>query len=194
MAEGVAWKLAPVRLFPDSFEISLDNDVVLWRIPRAMRSWLKSESQESVLLAEDVQSSLGQFSALAGNRAINSGIRGLPPGYDYESDLRRMLDVSGLTLRSELDEQGLQAATLAQKQLVLVAKEDVTICSPFPMHQQYLGTCGAHFVGLNQKQLPWRDEAGRPMHEAIHAAWLRYMEQIEERISAPVGAMLRQHH
>ena len=33
MAEGVIWKMAPVRLFPDLREISFDNDVVLWSIP-----------------------------------------------------------------------------------------------------------------------------------------------------------------
>src|SRR5438067_13680288 len=33
MAEGVAWKLMPLRSFPGRFELSLDNDVVLWSMP-----------------------------------------------------------------------------------------------------------------------------------------------------------------
>ncbi len=192
MAEGVAWKLAPVRLFPDRFEISLDNDVVLWEIPPAMAQWLESVGPDHCLLAEDTQRSLGQFSGCPDGRAINSGIRGLPPGYDYETDLREVLRNSGITLRSELDEQGLQAATLSRKQLRLVSKQDVTICSPLPMHQQHLGRCGAHFVGLNPKSVPWTDADGRPLNEVIGAAWVSYRDEIEARISvaaAPQGPL-----
>src|SRR4051812_12160364 len=30
MAEGVAWKFAPLQLFPDRYELALDNDCILW--------------------------------------------------------------------------------------------------------------------------------------------------------------------
>jgi hypothetical protein len=30
MAEGVAWKLAPLRVYPDLHELCLDNDCILW--------------------------------------------------------------------------------------------------------------------------------------------------------------------
>ena len=30
MAEGVAWKVAPLRCFPDRWELSLDNDCIFW--------------------------------------------------------------------------------------------------------------------------------------------------------------------
>src|SRR5690606_14117503 len=40
MAEGVAWKITPLRMFPDRYEISLDNDCILWDVPDAIRSWL----------------------------------------------------------------------------------------------------------------------------------------------------------
>ena len=33
MAEGVGWKLAPIRLFPDMRELSLDNDCILVEHP-----------------------------------------------------------------------------------------------------------------------------------------------------------------
>lgn len=182
MAEGVAWKLAPVRLFPDRYEIALDNDVILWRIPDVMQVWLESDDPATVLMAEDVERAFGQFSEMCDRRSINSGLRGLPPGFDYEQRLRTVLERTGLALRSELDEQGLQAATLCQSNLVLVPTHDITICSAFPMHQHRLGRCGAHFVGLNPKTLPWKSADGRPMHEPIRDAWRRHSQAISKMI------------
>jgi hypothetical protein len=181
MAEGVAWKLAPVRLFPDRYEISFDNDVILWRVPDVMKRWLESSNGESCLMAEDAQRSFGQFSECCNGHAINSGIRGVPPGFDLEDRLQKKLRESQVVLRSELDEQGLQAAALSQAALSLVSKEDVSICSPFPMHQQTLGRCGAHFVGLNQKNLPWQLE-GRGAHEVIHERWRGFKTKLMELV------------
>ena len=66
-------------------------------------------------------------------------------------------------LRSELDEQGLQAVALgAETPCLRVSTEEVSICSPFWPRQTGLGRCGAHFVGLNSKHIPWNyyDEPG----------------------------------
>lgn len=52
LAEGVAWKLAPPRVFPDRFERSLDNDCILGEMPTAVRAWL--ERGEGCAIAEDV--------------------------------------------------------------------------------------------------------------------------------------------
>jgi hypothetical protein len=186
MAEGVAWKLAPVRLFPDCYEISFDNDVILWRLPDAMKRWLESSDGESCLMAEDTQRSFGQFSDCCNGHAINSGIRGVPPGFALEERLQKKLRESQVVLRSELDEQGLQVAVLSQTALTLVSKEDVSICSPFPMHQQALGRCGAHFVGLNQRSLPWQLE-GRGAHELIHERWRGFKPKLTELVDSIPG-------
>jgi hypothetical protein len=170
MAEGVAWKLAPVRVYPTLYELSLDNDVILWKVPDAMQRWLQTEDKKACLLAADMQPALGQFSEICQNRALNSGIRGLPPGFDLEGQLCNMLRECNVTLRSELDEQGLQAAVLSRSNLFVVSTDDVSICSPMPIHQQHLGRCGAHFVGLNQKWLPWTMD-GRGLHELIRERW-----------------------
>jgi hypothetical protein len=183
MAEGVAWKLAPVRVFPNAYEIALDNDVILWRLPEPVVEWLESIDKNACVMAQDAQRCLGQFSEHCDSRSINSGIRCISPGLDYESLLRETLEKSGVTLRSELDEQGLQATTLAQLSLKLVSNEDVTICSAFPMHQHHLGHCGAHFVGLNQKWLPYIIH-GIHAHEANQQNWLRLKDQVVERLTA----------
>ncbi len=178
MAEGVIWKMAPVRLFPDLREISFDNDVVLWSIPSAMKQWLACKEESTCLMAEDVGRALGQFSPLCDERPINSGIRGVPPGFDLEGRIENLLARTKIVLRSELDEQGLQAAVLSQGQLNLVSTDDVTICSPFPNHQQHFGRCGAHFVGLNQRCMPWTLE-GRGAHVVIAERWQEQRSIVE---------------
>jgi hypothetical protein len=125
MAEGVAWKLVPLRAFPGDHELSLDNDVVLWDVPRAIRDWLDGRAR--VVLAEDVRACFGRFAALCGARPLNSGVRGLPPGFDLEVALRGVLARHPGLLASELDEQGLQvAALLAAGPAGIVELDEVT--------------------------------------------------------------------
>lgn len=174
MAEGVAWKFVPARAFPDDHELALDNDVVLWGIPPAIRDWLDGRAR--FVLGEDVRACFGKFAELCGTRPLNSGVRGLPPGFDVEAALSAVLAKRPGILASELDEQGLQiAALLAAGPTAVVDLEDVTICSPFPPHLPHLGRAGAHFVGLNTRRLGFsflgRDaELVRAEHWDAHAA------------------------
>ena len=160
MAEGVGWKLVPPQVYPDRHELALDNDCILWDQPAALREFLRRG--DATLLAEDIDRCLGQFTDCAHVPGhINSGIRGLPPGFALLPALRESLAereaITGapVLLRSELDEQGLQAAALHRTPCLLVRREEVSICSPFWPRQTGLGTCGAHFVGLNSKHIPW---------------------------------------
>src|SRR4051812_44656347 len=89
MAEGVGWKLAPLRCFPDRFELSLDNDCILWALPPSLRAWLHEGGVEGAcLMAEDVRACYGQFAPQCPAQPHNAGIRGLPPGFDLEAALR----------------------------------------------------------------------------------------------------------
>ncbi len=87
MAEGVAWKLAPVRICPTLYELSLDNDVVLWEIPRVVGQWLMSPTRDVCLLAADLRPALGQFAHVCNDRSLNSDVPGLPPDFDMETML-----------------------------------------------------------------------------------------------------------
>jgi hypothetical protein len=185
MAEGVGWKFAPMRLFPDRWEISLDNDCILWEMPAAVGEWLGAGDARRCLIAEDARRCLGQFSHLCGPEPRNSGIRGLPPGFDLARVFRELLAENPVRLTSELDEQGMQVAAVSRAAPAhVVAIEDVTICSPFPPHRPDLGRCGAHFVGLNAKRLPWELE-GRPAVEYVREHWLRHRGAIARRVGAP---------
>jgi hypothetical protein len=185
MAEGVAWKLLPLRAFPDDHELALDNDVVLWDIPPAIRDWLDGRTQ--FVLAEDVRASFGRFHDLCGDRPLNTGVRGLPPGFNLDSALRAVLALRPILLTRELDEQGLQvAALLAAGPTGVVPVEDVTICSPFPPHLPHLGRAGAHFVGLNTRKLGF-DWYGTPA-EAVRAEhWDGHVAEVARRVGVSTG-------
>ncbi len=190
MAEGVAWKLLPPRLFPEKHELSLDNDCILWSQPEAMRAWLASTDQ--TLLAADMERCLGVFQNAAEIPApINSGIRGLPPHFDLasalNSTLARKAEETGaaVLLTSELDEQGLQAAALHRAApALLVTTREVSICSPFWPRDPEMGTCGAHFVGLNSRHIPW-NYFDRPGDEVRREHFDRHRADLYRRAGLP---------
>lgn len=187
LAEGAGWKFAPLRYFPERYELALDNDCILWALPAALERWLTEDSALRCVVAEDVVAYFGQFADLCGPEPRNGGLRGMPPGFDLEAALTAVLAQRPVLLTSELDEQGLQTAALAQLGPPLVVTvEEVTICSPFPPHLPYLGRCGAHFCGLNATQLPWSLN-GRPATDYIQAHWLQLREAVRAQVSPPQG-------
>lgn len=182
MAEGVAWKLAPLRLFPEAHELSLDNDCILWQLPPALAHWLADEGGTSLALAADVRAMFGQFAPLCGPEPLNTGIRGLPPRFDLEQALLSLLHDQDARLTSELDEQGLQVTAFQRSgRVYVVPSEEVSICSPFWPHQPDLGRSGAHFVGLNAHHLPW-DYYGRPAVTCIAEHWDWHRPALYQRV------------
>jgi hypothetical protein len=181
MSEGAAWKLSPLQAFDDRLELALDNDVILWGKPQAIGRWLDGDPLDRVIAA-DVAPAHGQFADLCGPEPRNSGIRGTPPGLDLAAALARVLAERPVALNSELDEQGLQIAALSlDRAPLVVTTEEVSICSPFPPHQPQLGRCGAHFVGLNARDLPWR-YYGRPAREVRLEHWRARRGEVYARV------------
>lgn len=182
MAEGTAWKLMPPQLNPAVRELALDNDVILWELPQALKRWLAGLDAAACLTAEDVKPAYGRFAAVCPARAFNAGIRGTPAGFDLTAAAARILEQEKIVLESEQDEQGLQIAALTcHGDPLVVTTDEVTICSPFPPHQPELGSCGAHFVGLNARALPWW-VAGRPASHVRLEHWRRHQDGICERL------------
>jgi hypothetical protein len=181
MADGVAWKLAPLRLFPERFEVALDNDCILWEMPDAMREWLDEPQPRCLIAADDILAH-GSFTELTRREPRNTGIRGLPPHYDLEAALRAVLERHPARLAGELDEQGLQVVALDLGQPAhVVATTDVAICSPFWPRQPNLGRCGAHFVGLNCRAVPW-DYYDRPAVDWIAENWANHRPTLYARV------------
>lgn len=190
MLEGTGWKLVPVRIDPDRCELALDNDCILWALPAGIRQWL--DSGEGGVLAEDVSRCLGSFDTLCPAGAYNSGIRGIAPRRDWEDALQSTLRAAGhngdrpLQLHSELDEQGLQSAAMFWTGTVrLVGTNEVSICSPFWPRSPELGTCGAHFVGMNARQTPW-NYYDRPAGVWLDEHWARHRPRLYAMAGLPM--------
>lgn len=183
LAEGVGWKFAPLRVFEDRHELALDNDCILWGVPIALRAWLAEDDPGTCVIAEDVRACFGQFAEECGDAPRNTGIRGVPPGFDLRRAMEAVLARRPALLRSELDEQGLQVAALTSaRRTLVVSLADVSICSPFPPHRRELGRCGAHFVGLNAHRLSWTLEDGRNACEETRAHFARLRPLLYERV------------
>lgn len=183
--EGMGWKLVPLRSYPERYELALDNDCIIWSLPTAMREWL--DSGTGCLFAEDVERALGSFDAICRPGCLNAGIRGLPPGEDLESALdaaiREANECMGgrLQLVAEIEEQGLQAAAISRMNpLFLVDRNEVSICSPFWPRSLELGTCGAHFVGMNALHIPW-DYYDRAADDWLDEHWQRHRPTLYQR-------------
>ncbi|HEV7587163.1 MAG TPA: hypothetical protein VGO40_03440 [Longimicrobium sp.] len=182
MVEGKAWKFDPFVVYPDRWEISFDNDCILWEMPDSIRGWLAAGEPERCLIAADVCPALGAFARLAGPEPRNAGIRGVPAGFDLAEEMRAVLAENPVAMRSELDEQGLQVAAVGRRAPpVVVPVDEVSICSPFPPHLPGPGRAGAHFVGLNEHRLPW-DYYGRPAVECIREHWERLKPEVYARV------------
>lgn len=182
LAEGKAWKFDPLQVYPERWELSFDNDCILWAMPDSVRAWLEAGDPERCLIAADVTPAHGAFARWAGSEPRNAGIRGIPPGFAFREQLEALLAESGAMLQSELDEQGLQVAAASRRSPpVVVELEDVSITSPFPPHLPGLGRCGAHFVGLNEKHVPWSFE-GRPATACLREHWERHRSALYQQV------------
>jgi hypothetical protein len=137
------WKLHPPRLRQEAHEIILDNDIVIAdRLP-TIDAFLTSSRP---MLAEGLQRNYGQF---VGNVpegvVLNSGIIGLPPGFDFRGRLLNLLP-PGWEWGGFFDEQGLVVSSLVGDNPLVVGLDEVAICQP---HERPTEAHGHHFVGLN---------------------------------------------
>lgn len=182
-AREIGWRLSPPRLFPDRFELSLDNECILWDLPVTIASWLDDAHPSRCLLVEDVSVRSGKFAGESPT-PLDACIRGLPPGFDLEAALVDELARTEGNLVSDLDEVGLQVAALSRHEPpCVVPLTDVTVCSPFPPHHLALGRCGAHFVGIDAKRIT--SVAGKSDDEEtehLRAHWRHHRQRLFELV------------
>jgi hypothetical protein len=189
LLEGMGWKLVPLRTHCGLYELALDNDCILWDIPKALSQWLGCKN--ATLFAEDVERCLGSFDRLCPEGCFNAGIRGLAPDTDVAIALETLMQRGSNAwcdahLSSEIEEQGLQAALIfSLPPVLLVSTDEVSICSPFWPRSSELGTCGAHFVGMNAWHIPW-NYYDRPADVWLQEHWLRHRPALYSLAGLPL--------
>lgn len=150
---GVAWKLYPARVALDDYEICIDNDIVFQnRVPEIDTFF----ENDCTLLLEAASRTYGRFdSHVPPDRCINSGIYGMPPGFNfqkyvdfYSGDNWELNAVGPHAASKTFDEQGLVAtALLSYRNFAIIKQSSVTNCE-----KHLIDGRGLHFIGVNRNQ------------------------------------------
>lgn len=158
------WKFAPFRLDPDGHELVVDNDVVLWRVPRSVLRWLDAdgvwlgngdlESGEWTSSRQSYGTYLSWMRRHFPQVSFSSGMMGWPPGF-LPSDLPHRFEDATLRPHYYSTEQGF----LARNWLAYGGSRDLVSWSEVPAVNDHnrsqtadriLSECdGAHFSDHN---------------------------------------------
>jgi hypothetical protein len=124
---GSWWKVCPARLRMDSHEIIMDNDIVLFKKIPEFEEFLNSNNK--TLIMEDSTVHLGRYDFLFNlykEPALNSGVLGMPPGFDYEKKIYDTWNESGqFENLVGGDEQGLLTAVLKLEENILIPRNRI---------------------------------------------------------------------
>lgn len=141
------WKLYPPRLRKGSYELIVDNDIVLTKT-------LPYFEENRILLTEGRERNYGQFDDVISYKTpLNSGIIGLPPNFDFQARLLKFLP-DNFKWESYYDEQGLVVASLIDFLPIILPRKYLEFAGP---NEVVPNSPGIHFVGLNvtRKHNPW---------------------------------------
>lgn len=156
-AEVENWKLYPPRLSLDVHELVIDNDYLLTKRLEEIDLFLASDNL--FLVSEDNDKNYGQFTPFVDYRfGLNSGLYGMPPGYDFAADIERLLVQYEITKWSpRFDDQGLISCLFLNKPHVMVPLWKVPfVCSNYRLVSN---TYGYHFVEVNRvnNHMAWNE-------------------------------------
>jgi hypothetical protein len=158
-----AWKLFPPRLRINSYELFLDNDLVIHKKIPQIDEFLNNDRPLCYGTHDKHRDfPYGRFSNFfsknENNFILNSGIFGLPPGYDFEKEIIYFINKISLKKWEYFDEQGLVAKCLLNKKPIFINANEISNCWMDYKHGEY----GCHFCEHNTKNL---------------TAWKKYKKQ-----------------
>jgi hypothetical protein len=123
---GTMWKVCPARMRMDTHEVVMDNDIVLLKKFPQIEEFLRS-TDKALILEEPIRF-YGRYDCLFGPEEpyLNSGFMGLPPGYDFGTEIQTVWEKHGkYTNLSQADEQGLLTYSLSRLPSVRVKKDQM---------------------------------------------------------------------
>jgi len=147
------WKLYPPRLNPDGHEIFMDNDVVMVRRCEEVEKYLESDSH--ALLYEGVYGVHGKYPYTKDGIKVNSGIFGLPPGFDFAGAIKELQKNDRIRdWEQKWDDQGVVGSILSRMPYFFIRQAQVPCCGntlqEVPQKNGlHVGEVGFHFVDSN---------------------------------------------
>lgn len=152
VSSGSWWKVCPPRLRIDAHELIMDNDVVMLR---ANDDILRFLQDDSTLVLEDNSIHLGRYASLFDLRnepALNSGLIGLPPAYDFGKALYETWINNGQYQNLVGgDEQGLLTATLKRQKHITIPRSKVIGLHPHKLALEAVSSGLLHFNVINHQ-------------------------------------------
>jgi hypothetical protein len=141
------WKLYPPRLRTDTYEIVIDNDIVLYHPLELIEEFLK---YDFVFVTEAIERSNGRYDPFVKSSVnVNTGMYGMPPGYNLQRRINEILTSKIVKdWQNHLDEQGLLALIFTEDKCRFITLDQIAVCSP--NYPYKYGSKGMHFVGVNR--------------------------------------------
>jgi len=168
---GTMWKVCPARMRMDSHEIIMDNDIVLLKKFPQIDEWL-AQTTKTLILEEPIRF-YGRYDSLFPEEGpfLNSGFMGLPPGFDFGSEIVKQWTENGKHENiSQADEQGMLVHTLNQRKSIRIRPDQMVEVLHRDMKTVITGREEAiHFTQSNR--IP------------NHYAWGKYKEIMANSIS-----------
>lgn len=152
VSSGSWWKICPPRLRIDAHELIMDNDIVMLKPNKEILQFLQGNS---TLVLEDNSIHLGRYNDLFDLRnasALNSGLIGLPPLYDFGKAIHKMwFDNGKYDNLVGGDEQGLLTATLKQQQHIIIPRNKIIGLHPHKLALEAITDGLLHFNIVNHQ-------------------------------------------
>lgn len=121
--QGTFWKLCPPRMRINSHEIICDNDLIFVNPINTILEFLEGNS---VLMMKEDAFCVGKyFELFKENENYNSGLYGMPPGYDFEKELKSTWLETKYNHLIWRDEQGLVTGTLKKHNHLTIKADDI---------------------------------------------------------------------
>lgn len=137
------WKIYPPRLDINSYEIFMDNDLILHK----RIDFKKFIEKKIFFMAEAVRKAYGTFQEKINyHYNLNAGFLGIPPGFNFQEKANNVIVENSVSWEnSYYEEQGLVAYIFHKQNCEVIKLDEIFIC-----YDSYcIGEYGMHFVGLN---------------------------------------------
>jgi len=143
-----AWKFYPPRIDINSYEIIIDNDLLIYKKSKFIDEFLNSDK---IIVTSAHKRFYGQFDHLIQNGIlVNSGLFGFPPKYDFKKEIDDFIQKENLKeWKTHFCEEGLITyLMLKHGKYIIVDMDDIRALNK-DYNKKYYANSGYHFTGLN---------------------------------------------
>lgn len=147
------WKLYPPRLDINSYEIFIDNDLILYK-KLNLDNFIKNNK---FFVSEAIKKSYGSLQNKINKQPyLNSGFFGIPAGFDFQKEINSTIKEFNIRWEnSHFEEQAVVAHILNKYNCEVIGLDKIYVCYQEMKKAEY----GIHFVGLNNGSITkfWKE-------------------------------------